>query len=164
MNNQDAIKLAAQLGVATGIRSMTPLAAITQAAASGRLSFPQGTSLNFLSRPEVATLCLVMVAGEIAADASLPVPNRTSPLPLAGRIGIGALAGAAIVASQGQPPLPGGAAGGLGAFVGSFAGYGARMVLVHKVGVPDFLAGLMGSALCAGIARRAVSHASSAVR
>jgi len=78
---------AAAIGLATGARSMTPIAALARSDHSG---------LQALSSPWGRRLTAVAALGEIVTDKLPSTPSRLSPVPFAGRIAIGALAGHAL--------------------------------------------------------------------
>jgi uncharacterized membrane protein len=110
---------AALVGVACGMRTFTGPAAL---AVRGRV------------RSGRARAALVAAAaGEAVGDKTPLVPPRTSSLPLAARIGSGALSGAAVAG------VPGAAAGALGAVGGAFGGQRARGGLGRLTGLPDAL-------------------------
>jgi len=85
---------AAVLGFASGLRSQMPLALIV--AAIGREQLPADATgpLSFL-RTRVARLGFGAAAiGEVIADKTPFVPDRTNPGPFAGRLFFGGLTGA----------------------------------------------------------------------
>lgn len=68
----------------------------------------------------------VAAVAEFAADVHPSTPSRTSTGPLAARIVLGGLSGAALSAAADQSLLAGAVLGGAGGLVGAFAGYHAR--------------------------------------
>jgi uncharacterized membrane protein len=128
------------LGVATGLRSMTGLAALALAAR------PQGPYRELAqapipwrwlaTRPALVGFCLAAL-GEYVGDKLSLTPARTTPGPLAGRIIFGAIAGAVACRAGGCSAVLGGALGALGALGGSFAGYTYRTEAVKRTGAPD---------------------------
>jgi uncharacterized membrane protein len=74
---------------------------------------------------------LLAAAGELVADKTRFVPDRTAAPALGGRIATGALTGREISG------LPGLASGAVAAAVGTFATYRARKLLVARTGLPD---------------------------
>lgn len=132
---------AATLGYAVGIRSMTPLAALSWGAGSGEVSV-KGTRFQFMADPKVALGLAVAAAGEMVAD-KLPItPPRTQPGPLAFRVLNGALTGAIVFEAEDEPLMLGALVGASAAVAGSFGGYGLRMLLER--GMPSPVAGVAG--------------------
>lgn len=128
------------LGVVSGLRSQTGLAAVALAAQ------PDGPYASLAQAPtpwkliatraSLAAFALAAV-GEFAGDKLSLTPARTEPLPFAGRLGCGALAGAIACRALGQSPLIGGALGALGALGGTLAGYTYRTQVARLTGAPD---------------------------
>jgi len=83
------------LAATAGARSMTPLAAISVAAAQGKLP-PQPGLLGLLSNKWVAAGTLALAAGELAGDKMKTAPDRIVLAGLAARTVTGAIAAAAI--------------------------------------------------------------------
>jgi uncharacterized membrane protein len=110
---------AALTGVACGMRTFTGPAAL---AVRGRVR-----------RGWARAALVAAAAGEAVADKTPFVPPRTSPPPLAARIGSGALSGGAVAG------MPGAAAGALGAAAGAFGGQRARSGLGRLTELPDAL-------------------------
>ena len=125
------------LGVVAGLRSMTAPAAVSRAAARGRLTGQQGTPLAFVGRPLTARVLRLMALGEYGGDKLPSVPARTKPGPLAGRAGSGALVGSVSFQDAALPPLAGALCGAGGAVLGSFAGMRTRKAIVAATGLPD---------------------------
>lgn len=127
---------AAGLGWTAGMRSMTAPAALAHVLADGLR--PRRQPARFLGSDRVARLLALAASGELVGD-KLPItPARTSALPLGGRIGSGALVGAAVAAARREsvwfPALVGAAA----AVASSYAMMGVRTSLPERLGVPDF--------------------------
>jgi len=128
------------LGVVTGLRSQTGLAAIALAAqpdgpfaALAQASTPWRL---IATRPGLLASTLA-ATGEYVGDKLSITPDRTKPLPLLGRLGFGALAGALACRALGQSLALGGALGALGALGGSFGGYTYRVQVARLTGAPD---------------------------
>jgi uncharacterized membrane protein len=83
--------------------------------------------------------------GEFVLDQLPMVPDRIAPLPLAGRMVCGALAGAVACVGARQPALLGAALGALGGLRGTFASYHLRRRLATRL--PGVLAGGIEDAL-----------------
>ncbi len=117
--------LALLLGIAAGCRSMMPVAAIAIAASRGMLALT-GTPFEFLEHGWWwAALGGAFAIGELIGD-KLPVaPSRKALVPLAGRLGSGAVCGAILGATHGAVVI-GALAGVAGAVIGTFGGYEVR--------------------------------------
>lgn len=128
------------LGVATGLRSMTGLAALALAARpegpQRQLSHAPAPWRWLAARPALVGFCLAAL-GEYVGDKLSITPARTTPGPLAGRIVFGAIAGAVACRAGGSSALLGGVIGALGALGGSFAGYTYRTEVAKRTGAPD---------------------------
>ena len=87
--------LAFFIGVVAGLRSLTPLAAVSWAARL-RLLHLGNTWLAFLGYVATPYIFTVLAIGEIINDKLPKTPSRKAPVPFAARIVTGALSGAAI--------------------------------------------------------------------
>lgn len=152
----NAINRAAQLGLATGLRSMTPLAALSRAASSGSAPAPSGSPLQFLGNRVVARLLLLLAAGELVADKLPMIPRRTMPAPLIGRIGLGALCGVVVCSQEQQPAVLGAGIGALAAGWSTYAATSGRAALT-EMGLPDIAVALTEDALTAVLSLAAVT-------
>jgi uncharacterized membrane protein len=135
----------ALLGVLSGGRSMTPLAMLALFHDRGSL---KGAWQDWpvLRSPAGRAALALAAAGELIGDKLPMTPSRTKPLPLLGRIGTGAIAGAAIGTLGGPDGWRRGAAlGALGGLVGSFAGAFLRSAGA-KTGLPDIVVALVEDA------------------
>ena len=83
------------LAATAGARSMTPLAAVSVAAARGDLP-PQPGLLGLLSNKWVAAGTVALAAGEIAGDKMKSAPDRIVLAGLAARLVTGAVSAAAL--------------------------------------------------------------------
>ena len=128
----NALAVAWGIGAVTGSRSMLGPAIVAQHV------------LPPLARGLFATLA----AGELVADKSSRVGNRTDAVPLVGRILLGAFA-AGVYAPRRQR-LQAALAGAAGAAAAAFACYHVRRVATEQLGVPDTVAGLVEDALAIG--------------
>ncbi|HSP19142.1 MAG TPA: DUF4126 family protein, partial [Myxococcaceae bacterium] len=112
------------LGLATGCRTLTPLAAASWGARLGWLQV-EGTWVSFLSSPPTPWILTLTAAAELVTDKLLRTPSRKRPFGFAARVVSGAITGTAVGATGGSP-WAGLAAGVLGAVAGTFIGAGAR--------------------------------------
>jgi uncharacterized membrane protein len=143
------------LGVVTGLRSMTGLAALALAAQPNgpyaHLAQAPAPWRLISTRPALALFGLA-AAGELVGDKLSITPPRTKPGPLAVRMSNGALAGAITCRALGHSPVLGGLLGALGAVGGSFAGYTYRVRAARLTGAPDLPLALIEDATTVGIA------------
>lgn len=150
----DLLMNVAALGVVAGMRSQLPLALLALAAAQrdgGHHHLPE-----ILTSPKVTAFLLVNAAGEIVVD-KLPIaPSRLIPGSLIVRTGVGALAGALLARGTELAPVPAAATGGLGALLGSYAGYHLRAGLVAATGIPDPLVAVLEDVTAVAIGSHAV--------
>src|SRR5438067_3405560 len=93
--DREGLISAALLGVATGVRSMTPLAVVSWVVAPGSEPLHRSV-LAFLARPAVRAGFALTVAAEAVGDKLPATPARTSPASWLGRVLLGGLAGALI--------------------------------------------------------------------
>jgi uncharacterized membrane protein len=125
------------LGFATGLRSLTPPAALSWAAHLGWLHFA-GTKLAFINRPAALVVLTLLALVELIGDKLPNTPARTAPPGLIARIVVGCLSGVALATSAGGNLLVAAILGIIGAIVGTFAGYNIRRGLVLHSHLPDF--------------------------
>lgn len=119
------------MGLAGGQRAMTPLAAVSIAAASGRLPADNGAP-QIIAHPLVAIGAAILATVEMAADKQKTAPDRIVPIGLAARFITSAMAGASL-APRRQRWL-GAAVGGSTAVVASYPGWRARMACIPRYG------------------------------
>ena len=96
------LALSAGLGLIAGMRSMAAPALLSRHLA-GRSARGRGAAMRLLASRRTASVLTVLAAGEMVADKTPAIPDRTDPPALLGRIVMGALSGAA---DWGEP-LPG---------------------------------------------------------
>lgn len=107
------------IGLTAGSRSLTPLAAVSDAACRGRLP---GARPAWLGHPLVAAATKLVAAGELWGDKLKAAPDRIVPAGIAARLVTGALAGAALAPRR---------KAGLGAVLGATAAVGAAYLTFH---------------------------------
>jgi uncharacterized membrane protein len=135
---------AALLGAATGGRSMAGIAAVA-------LTTPPGADPAWLGSRWGRIGATAGALGELVGDKLPTTPSRMEPLPLAGRIGCGALAAFLLAQRSGQPsgaPVLAAAAGAVG---GAVLGRGWRG-LAKRRGRPDLPAALAEDAVVYAVA------------
>ncbi|WDM74861.1 DUF4126 domain-containing protein [Xanthomonas cucurbitae] len=83
------------MGAVAGMRSMTPLAAVANAARSGKLPRDNGAP-GLLANPLASAGMLALASGEIAGDKMKSAPDRIVLPGMVARVATGMLAGAAL--------------------------------------------------------------------
>lgn len=148
MSDSSSIPLpvrAGLLGVLSGARSMTPLAMLAVYRDLGSLD-GAWRDWPVLRSPGGRAALVVAAVGELVGDKLPATPDRTKPLPLLGRIGTGAIAGAALGTLSGPGGWRRGAAlGAVGGLVGSYAGKYLRAGGA-ATGLPDLVFALVEDA------------------
>jgi len=137
------------LGIATGMRTMTPMAVLCWFAYLGLL--PQ-TGWSFWTGNLFTVIVFTLLAlGEYVGDTLPMTPNRTAPGPLAARIVFGGFTGA-LVAHATLPPVAGGVVFGvIGALIGAFGCMRIRLWASRRCG-RDLPVALAESAIALGLA------------
>jgi uncharacterized membrane protein len=137
------------IGVVAGLRSLTPLAAVSWAARLGWLHL-ENTWLAWLGYAASPYIFTVLAIVELVTDQLPKTPSRKAPPAFGARIVTGALCGAALGASA--DVLAGGlVAGVLGAIAGTFGGYEFRARLARAAG-KDLPIALLEDAIAIGAA------------
>jgi uncharacterized membrane protein len=136
------------IGTASGLRTLTGLAAVSWASHFGIL--PLGhTWLAFLGYAFTPYILTLMAIGELVNDKLPKTPSRLTPPQFIARIVMGALCGLAIGLS-GHGVIVGLVAGIIGAVAGTFGGARARSLLARTFG-RDLPAALLEDAVALGI-------------
>jgi uncharacterized membrane protein len=148
--------LAFLIGVVAGLRTMTPLAAVSWAARLGWLHL-EGTPLAFFGFSAAPYILSALAIGELINDKLPKTPSRKAPAPFAARVVIGALCGAAIGGPAQALPI-GVVAGALGGVAGTLGGYEFRSRLVKATGGRDLPIALLEDAIAVGAAFWLVSR------
>jgi uncharacterized membrane protein len=137
------------IGVIAGLRSMTAPAVVSWAAHLGWLALPN-THLALLGTTPAVVILTLFALAELIVDKLPATPNRTTTGPLVGRIGTGALCGAALCVAADRSLALGILLGSLGAIAGAFGGYQARRELVKSLRVPDIFVALVEDCIAVG--------------
>jgi uncharacterized membrane protein len=120
------------IGIAAGLRAMTPLAAVSWAARIGRVPLA-GSWLAFLGYAWTPWIVSLLAVAELVTDQLPSTPSRTVPQQFSTRILIGAVAGAALAVPSGRWVF-GAALGVVGAVIGTLGGAAARARLAAAFG------------------------------
>lgn len=83
------------IGIVAGARSMTPLAAVSDAARRGALP-EDDLPVRLLGHPLVSAGTLALAAAEMGGDKMKSAPDRIVPLGMAARLATASIAGAAL--------------------------------------------------------------------
>jgi uncharacterized membrane protein len=129
--------LAFGIGVVAGLRSLTAPAIVAWAAHQRWIDL-SGSPLAFMGSAWAVGGFTLLAVLELVADQLPTTPARTSPLPLAARVGMGLLTGGCLGVAGGALPWLGALLGAAGAIAGAFGGYRARVGLVRALHVRDY--------------------------
>ena len=124
------------LGLATGLRTMTPIAVLCWFAHLGYLPV-QGIWAAWTAHTAAVAILTVFALGEYVGDKLPQTPNRTTPFPLTSRLIFGGLVGSIAATAMRGPGIEGALLGIVGAALGTYAGFMLRRELVKKIGCPD---------------------------
>src|SRR5688500_10878471 len=93
--NDSVLVTSAVLGAIAGLRSMSAPALLTHELADGGKAREFGPLERILTSERTAGVLALLAGGEMLADKTPYVPDRTNPVPLIGRAVIGSLTAAA---------------------------------------------------------------------
>src|SRR5438094_10066324 len=119
------IALAFGVGVAVGLRSLSPPAVVAWAAHLGWLNLSD-SPLRFMASTIAVVIFSLLAVFELIADLLPQTGKRTAPVPLAARILMGGLCGTSLYAACHPPLIIGGLLGAFGGLIGAVAGYAIR--------------------------------------
>ena len=143
------------LGATAGMRSIAAVAAVSRELAE-RQDLARGRIQRSFARPGVATALTAMAVAELAADKMPFMPSRIEPLPLAGRIGAGALAAAVATLPDEERRVHAAVVGALAAAAASYLAWRLRVTL-DREGAPDVLVALAEDVTMIEAARQGVA-------
>ncbi len=129
------------IGVVSGLRTFTGVAAVVWAAHLGWINL-SSTPLAFMGSTWALVLFTVLALLEYVGDQLPSTPARTTPMQLGARLVLGVLAGASLAAAGGASLLLGAICAVVGVLVGTYGGYNARVGLVRSLKVPDIAVGI----------------------
>ncbi len=141
------LRQAIWLGGVSGLRSAAGLAALVNHAQRDPLNAQHYPEI--LRTPAAATALRLAQAGETIGDKLPFTPSRLAPIPLIGRMALGAIVGAL---AHRDDRLSGGFFGAGAAVIGAILGYGIRKQLVEETGIPDPLIAIIEDAITIAIA------------
>ncbi len=127
---------------------MGPLA-VARAARTEHLDL-DGTPLAFADTANGAHILAALAVGELIADKTPFIPNRTDPPALIGRFGAGALAGASVAKARKGNWLMGAIVGGAAAVGATYAAYELRRRAGIATKLPDLVFALIEDAIVIG--------------
>jgi len=144
------------IGLLSGLRCLTPAAAIAWAAYLGWLHLPR--SLAWMGTLTAVVIFSALALFELINDKRPTTPARTAPPGLVARVLLGAFGGTCVAAALGAGLGVGLALGIVGAFAGTFGGYQARTGLVKALGTRDLYIALLEDAVTIAASFFLVSH------
>ncbi len=119
------------MGAVAGMRAMTPLAAVTNAARSGNLPADNGAP-RLLGNKLASAGMLALAGGELAGDKMKSAPDRIVPAGMVARVATGMIAGASLAPRRHRRL---GALLGAGAAVGmAYVTFNLRMRAIARYG------------------------------
>ena len=145
--------MASGLGFIAGSRSMMAPALVSGYFQTHPSPLLETSPLRAMVSPKAANALRLMALGELVGDKLPKTPNRTAPLPLAGRAASGGLCGAAVFAAAGKPAAWGAAVGLAAAVASTFLTYTLRRSLVQATKIPDPAVAAAEDALMLGLGR-----------
>jgi len=134
------------LGGMTGLRTMTPIAAVCWFAWRGHLAVA-GTWGFWAGKPVSVVIFTLFALGELYGDKLPQTPNRTAPGPLVARLCFGGVVGALVATGLHDAVVTGAGVGPVAALAGSFLGFHLRRYLVKTRGMADFAVALVEDAI-----------------
>lgn len=120
------------IGVVAGLRTMTAPSAASWIARMGSAPIG-GTWLAFMGYTWTPWILTVLAAVELVVDQLPSTPSRKVPVQFGARVLTGGLSGA-VIGLRGGNLLVGGAAGVIGAIIGTYGGAALRAKLAAKFG------------------------------
>jgi uncharacterized membrane protein len=138
------------IGLAAGLRSLTPPAVVAWAAHLGWLNL-NNSPLAFMGSIITVVIFSLLAVVELVGDLRPTTPKRTAPMPLGARILMGGLCGACLCAASNQSLSIGAILGAVGGVIGAFAGYEIRRRLVAALHVKDIFVALLEDLVAIGL-------------
>ncbi len=136
MSSGFVLLLTFAIGIVAGLRSLTAPAVVAWAAYLGWIHL-FGSPLAFMGSVWAVGLFTILALVELVADQLPTTPARTAPVGLGARIVMALLCGACLGIAGGASLWLGAIVAVIGALVGTFGGYRARVGLVQALHAPD---------------------------
>jgi uncharacterized membrane protein len=137
---------AAALGAVAGLRSMAAPALLTFELSEHSGPHDRSTVEKLLTSQGISRVLAMFAGGEMVADKSEEIPNRTDPLPLITRALIGSLSAAAFAAHKRHAVALPAAIGAASAIASTYASFHLRRIAGERLNVPDRVLGLVEDA------------------
>jgi uncharacterized membrane protein len=137
------------LGLATGLRCMTPIAVLCWFAYLGHLRV-EGTWASWTANSVSVGVFTVLAAAELVGDKLPAIPSRIEIGPLGARLFFAGLLGAIGATVLGGLVLEGVLLGTIGAVLGSFGGFTMRRDLVERLRSKDWPVAVAEDAVAVG--------------
>ena len=157
MNSPIVFSIVIGIGIVAGLRAMTAPAIVCWAAHLGWISL-SGSPLAFMGSKTAVAIFSLLALVEFVTDQLPKTPSRTVPVQLGARIIMGGLAGACLSVAASQSLVLGALLGAVGALIGTFGGYQARMRLVRALNVKDAVVATLEDLVAIGLALFLVSR------
>ena len=151
MSSNMVLLIALGIGIVAGLRAMTAPAVVAWGAYLGWLNLT-GSSFAFMGTKWAVGIFTLAALGELVNDLLPKTPARTAAGPLIARIVMGTLSGTCLAVGAGASLATGALVGAIGAVLGTFIGYKARVGLVHNLHVPDFAIAIPEDLVAIGMA------------
>ena len=149
----------AVLGAVAGLRSVTPIALLSDSLSrDGPDIADGGWAIDLLTSPQVALVLRLAAFGELVADKLPGTVDRVAPLPLAGRVVLGGTTCALHSLAEGRASDIGALIGALGAVGGSVLGFTLRTRLSRALPVPAILVALAEDGLAWSLGHWAIQR------
>ncbi len=143
------------LGVVTGMRTMTAIAALAWAVWLGLI--PEQGWATWAAHVAVVIVLTIFALGEYVVDTLPKTPRRTDLGPALARVVVGGLVGAMAAAAIEEPVAGGIIFGAGGAIIGAWGGFFVRMT-VGRILRHDLPAALLESASAIALAILAIAR------
>jgi uncharacterized membrane protein len=146
---------AAAIGALSGVRSLAGPMLVSQGLSGGHAGGGDvGLVERLITSDGAARLLALMASGEMLADKSSRMADRTDALPLMGRAMLGSLSAAAYAVHRRRAVLAPAAVGAAAAIVSTFAAYHIRQFATHDMRIPNRLMGLIEDAVVVAVGKR----------